>query len=74
MTAAFLFFTVVALLGFLGWREWLAVQERRTLINRIIGRTPGEVRTLDAKPAERQQVTVPPEFVDFWENGDPIGS
>jgi hypothetical protein len=74
MTAAFLFFTIVVILGFLGWQLHEARQERLQLVNRIIGQTPGAVRVLDSRPVEQQSLPpMTPEEREFWEHGEPIG-
>ena len=75
MTAFLLFLTIVVILGFLGWTMHEAREERRQLINRIIGKTPGQVRVLDQEPQFRPPPTPPvdPETAEFWAFGEPVG-
>jgi hypothetical protein len=74
MDTAFLFATVCVLLIYMGWRDINDRKDRRALINRIIGRTPTEVRALDAEPPKQQPVpAVPEDWREFLEHGEPIG-
>lgn len=76
MTAVLLFFTVCVTLGFLGWSMYEARQERLQLINRIIGKTAGEVRVLDSRDTDEwlpPRPAMTDEEFDFLEHGDPIG-
>jgi hypothetical protein len=68
-----------ALLAFICWLEWHHMRERRTLINTIISRTPGEARMLNQdldqarfrlpEPRETSKVGAG----DFWGNDDIAG-
>lgn len=75
MTAILLFLTICVLLAFLGWVMHEAQEERRQLINRIIGKTPGQVSILDREPQFVPPPTPPTdaemrEYLDF---GEPVG-
>lgn len=74
MLALWLMFSVVVvLLAYLGWRDHSERKDRRDLLNRILARTPGELRALDARPVDYEAPSIDPEIMDFLRNGEPIG-
>lgn len=74
MAEAFLFATVCVLLAFLAWLLWHSAKERAFLVNRLIARTPSDVRVLEADPSPRTDpVDIPAEWREFAEHGEQIG-
>lgn len=79
MTAILLFLIVCALLTFVGWLLHEQRVERERLINRLIAKTPSEVRVLDNEPRERIIPTPrtkpePDDEASFWADGfEPVG-
>jgi hypothetical protein len=70
----YLFATVCVLLAFLGWTLHAARQERLALINRLIARTPGEVRLLEADPTPAPKPRVlHDDELEYLNFGEPVG-
>lgn len=77
MEAILLFFTIVALLTFLGWFFITTASERKFLINRLIAKNASEVRILDRalitdEPLPRPE-PITQEELDFWNDGEEVG-
>lgn len=79
MTEFLMFLVILALLAFIGWLHYDHRIERERLINRLIAKTPSEVRVLDNEPRRPDRATRPepaltPDERDFWADFDgPVG-
>lgn len=71
MTGFALIIGFLSLLGFIGWLLYEQRTERERLINRLIAKTPSEVRVLDNEPRHvdrtpHPSAQIPAEERDFW--------
>lgn len=74
-----LILVIFALLAFIGWLLYEQRTERERLINRLIAKTPSEVRVLDNEPRHiptpKPRTKPDPDDEDsFWADGfEPVG-